>query len=288
MVTSSVSDATRILTAVLVFPVTSRPIITLTTDFGMRDGYVAAMKGVILSIAPRAVLIDVSHDVPPQDVAAGAFLLEIVAPYFPDGTIHLGVVDPGVGTARRAIALGGFGASFVGPDNGLFATALRRAGGLRGESGELSGIEGVELTDARFRREPVSATFHGRDIFAPAAAHLAAGVPLVELGPGIERIAVDAGSTPRRTGRTITGRIRSIDVFGNAISNIRREDLPPEPSILAGGRRLEGLVENYQETELAALIGSSGYLEIAARNGSAAELLSLRVGDEIVADAGDE
>ena len=152
-------------------------VITLLTDFGLEDGYVAAMKGVIAAIAPDARLVDVTHLVPPQDVASGRFRLLTVVPYFPPGTIHLAVVDPGVGTARRAVAIrSASGSCFVGPDNGLLLGALETD----------RPAAAVELSEPRFWRTPTpSATFHGRDVFAPVAAHLARGVDLGALGPSI-------------------------------------------------------------------------------------------------------
>ncbi|MGH2442570.1 MAG: SAM hydrolase/SAM-dependent halogenase family protein [Chloroflexota bacterium] len=249
---------------------TNSPIITLTTDFGVRDWYVAAMKGVILRLAPEAQLVDVSHEVPPQSVAGAAYLLESLCDTFPAETIHLAVVDPGVGTERLAIAVATPHGTFVGPDNGIFTPFLDSA------------YTAVELANPRYQRSPVSRTFHGRDIFAPAAGHLAAGIPLLEFGPRVEAPQLLRELLPTAEGGTVQGTIRHIDHFGNAISNILEGEIARDADIMVAGTTIHGVAAHYQERRVAALIGSSGYLEIAIGNGSAAQTLGIRTGDKVV------
>lgn len=252
-------------------------LITLTSDFGAKDGYVAAMKGVILSICPEATLVDVTHDIPPQDVRHGAFVLHTVAPCFPPGTVHLAVVDPGVGTRRRAVAVQTARAIFVAPDNGLLSFALM------GEADYTA----VELSSPEYHRHPVSATFHGRDIFAPAAAHLCRGVPLTAFGPVAEALTLFPIPRPFYTDADILcGEVIHVDRFGNVVSNVRREDVlwPRVRAIHLRGRAIQRLCYTYGEAkpgELIALLGSSGYLEVAAREGSAADRLGAKVGDSV-------
>lgn len=265
------------------------PIITLTTDFGLADPYVAAMKGVILSINPRAVIVDVSHAVRPQAIEQGAYLLAAARPYFPPGTIHVAVVDPGVGTARRAIAIATPDALFVGPDNGLLSPALpdeARKGAAHPASPVPlpPGLRAVSLTQERFHRRPVSATFHGRDIFAPVAAHLSLGTPLEELGPPLDEIVAlpPFRARPQPDG-SLLGRVLHIDTFGNLITDVRQEQLPPRPLVEICGRTIGGLSRTFgYEPGLRALIGSGGFLEIAFAQGSAARELGAEVGQPVV------
>jgi S-adenosylmethionine hydrolase len=267
---------------VLAWPVTGKCIITLTTDFGLRDAYVACMKGVILGIKPDATLVDVSHQVAPQGIDEASYLLESIWPYFPSDTIHLAVVDPGVGTTRKAIAVTAPHGRFVGPDNGLFAAVLRRQGAIDPKSGRLVAATAVELANPRYRLPNPSSTFHGRDIFAPAAAHLAAGVPLSELGPSLSDLLLSPASEPHIADGVIHGRVRHIDRFGNAITDISGDALSGAPRIQAGNAVIEGLSRDFQEREISALVGSTGYLELAVRNGNAAETLHLGPGDEVI------
>jgi S-adenosylmethionine hydrolase len=255
----------------------SRPVITLTTDFGQADGYVAAMRGAILSICPQAEVVDVSHEVRPQAVQQAAYLLAFVAPYFPPGTVHVAVVDPGVGTQRRAVAVHGGRALYVAPDNGLLGLVLAQD----------PPREAVDLVEARFHLPEVSATFHGRDIFAPAAAHLACGTDLHEMGPSIP-VADLCPLPPARLQRDEEGRwqaqVLHVDRFGNLITNLRAGEGPPSPTIVAGGARIEGLSQTFADVAVGQLVaykGSSGYLEIAVRQGSAARRLGLDVGDPV-------
>lgn len=234
---------------------------TLTTDFGTRDGYVAAMKGVILGLAPGASVVDVSHDVAPGDVRGGAFVLAQAAPYFPAGTVHVAVVDPGVGGAREAVVLDGGAHRFVGPNNGVLALAApapRRA---------------HEIAAPSFRRAEVSATFHGRDLFAPAAARLAAGAEVAEAGPPLplERLV----TLPAARAEVV-----HVDRFGNAITSLGAGEAD---AVEVAGLRLP-VRRTYGDVEPGAplaYIGSSGYIEIAVRDGNAAERLGLARGTAV-------
>jgi S-adenosylmethionine hydrolase len=248
-------------------------IITLTTDFGTADGYVGAMKGVILDLAPQATLIDISHAISPQDVRQGARLLATAAPYFPKGTIHVAVVDPGVGSDRRAIALQTPFATFVGPDNGLFTSFLQQRTAC------------VALTNATLHHHPVSATFHGRDVFAPVAAHLSTGIPFSELGPQVEDpIALSINRPQTLPDGRLRAEIVHVDRFGNLITNVGplswEKVKETGVRIVASGVSV-ALRATYADAyvgALLALVGSGGYLEIAVRQGSAAERLGLDVG----------
>lgn len=251
--------------------------ITFTSDFGLTDPYVGIVHGVIASIAPTARVIDLTHGVPPQDVYAGALALYVACRWFPAGTIHLAVVDPGVGTPRRALLLRTADAWFVGPDNGLF--------GLVAPAAVLQGC--WELTNRRYWLEAASATFHGRDIFGPAAAHLAAGVPPEELGaPAASPLEVpDLRLQDVGPGET-TGRVIAADHFGNLITNVRASEHWEQA--LASGSVDAWLVDRpvqpartYGEAPIGTLVllaGSSGLLEVAVPNGSAAATTGLGPG----------
>jgi S-adenosylmethionine hydrolase len=256
--------------------------IVLMTDFGTRDGYAAIMKGVIWSIAPGAEVADLSHEIAPQDVMAGALTLGRAAPYFPEGTIFVAVVDPGVGTARRGLAARLGGQYFVAPDNGLLTVALQRTEEAGGSA------EVVWLDRPRFWLDRVSATFHGRDIFAPAAAHLANGVALSELGSPITDVVRLWLPAPRRTERGWQGEVIHVDNFGNLATNLGAQHLAAAGSegveIKVAGERIVGVVAAYGERpagELVALIDSSGALSIAVVNGSAAARLRVGVSEPI-------
>ncbi len=265
-------------------------VITLTSDFGLGDPYVAAMKGVILAVNPQAVIIDITHQVHPQAIAQGAFLLAAAVPYFPRGAIHLAVVDPGVGTARRALALRTPAATFLGPDNGLLSAALSQ--NLRAQASPSGsrlplpeGYEAVALENRRYFREPVSATFHGRDIFAPAAAYLSLGLALSELGPPLSTIHVlPPFRALRQAEGTLRGRVLHIDRFGNLITDIRDEDLGTGALVVeVAGQTIEGLSRTYGQGQgLIAYVGSWGYLEVALVGGSAAAALRGSVGLEVI------
>jgi S-adenosylmethionine hydrolase len=267
-------------------------VITLTTDFGLGDAYVAAMKGVVLSINPAVTLVDISHAIRPQDIRQAAFTLNEAYPSFPARTIHVVVVDPGVGTERKAIILRTPRADFVAPDNGILSyiihehniTAIDGRASLPPETG----LEAVAITEPRFWRKPVSATFHGRDIFAPVAAHLSLGVPLSEFGEAVDSLTVFPIPVPRREADgTLRGNILHIDGFGNLITNIKERDLPAgaSMSVTIGGETIRGLSRTYGAGRgLLILFGSSGRLEIALRDGSAAARLHAEIGDDVHVD----
>lgn len=255
-------------------------IITLTTDFGTRDAYVAAMKGTILSLVPDAQLVDISHDISPQDVMEAAFVLGQAIPFFPDGTIHLVVVDPGVGTARRAIALQHNNAYFVGPDNGLFTLLLQGA-----KPDQL-----VELNRPAFwRSKNVSVTFHGRDLFAPVAAHLAAGRTLLEVGHPIEALHPLHWALPIDDAQGIRGWVVHVDHYGNGITNIPRplfeqQRVGRRVKCFAGNAILHAVHPTYGAVEVGEpllLFGSSDFLEIAVNAGNASDLLDIRKGTPV-------
>lgn len=264
--------------------------ITITTDFGTRDAYVPAMKGTMLSICPEARLVDVTHEISPQDVMEAAFVLRSALPYFPEGSIHLVVVDPGVGTERRAVALRADDRWFVGPDNGVFPLVLD----------EEPPDAMVELDDPGFWRSPSpSTTFHGRDIFAPAAAHLATGRSVEELGSPIDTLEPLRWALPSTAPQTVQGWVVHVDHFGNCVTNVRRSTLAeavqlddPEPSLDAfppmkafvGSTVLRELHPTYgavPEGDPLLLFGSTGYLEVSVNGGNAAELLDIRKGDSV-------
>ena len=255
-------------------------IITLTTDFGLDDIYAGVMKGVILSINPACTIVDITHAVAPQDVAAGALALETACPYFPQGAIHVAIVDPGVGGGRRPIVLVTERGMFVGPDNGIFSFVL---------SGP--GLKAVyELTAKDYFLPDPSATFHGRDIFAPAAAHLSKGVQPEKMGRRIDNPVVLPAAAPVLQGDMLEGRVMHIDRFGNLITTIRRDMLEGfvrDDRIQAECRgfaitRQLTFYEAARDEELFCIIGSSGRLEISLKNGSAAARLGASRGDSIV------
>lgn len=294
------------------------PLITLTTDFGIANGYVGTMKGVILRVAPNVRLVDISHEIAPQNIRQAAYVLYTAYPFFPSHTVHLVVVDPGVGSARRPIALRTPAGYFVGPDNGVFSYVMA-----------CEPVEAlVELSDPRYRLAEVSHTFHGRDVFAPAAAHLAAGLSITALGPHVldpvtfppPRLEVAPGG--------VTGEVLHVDHFGNVITSIGRmvwsgDELVLEPTfqgargrmqgagckgheagckrqeaghggqvrvktsevvVVVGGREISGVHRTYAEVESGealALVGSQAHLEIAVREGNAALELGLHPGDVV-------
>jgi S-adenosylmethionine hydrolase len=274
---------------------TMSPVITLTTDFGLSDGYVASVKGVILNINPKAVIVDISHSVESQNIVQAAFILSTVYSYFPNGTIHIVIVDPGVGSQRKAIILKTQAAYFLAPDNGVLSYIIDELSplpaspsipvSLRAELRKVTeGFEAVAITNAAFWRQPVSATFHGRDIFAPVAAHLSMGISIIQFGEPIDSLHVLPVSQPYHdSAGNLTGQILHIDSFGNLITNIRNSDLSlPEIIVDIKKRRIHGIHRFYAETEgLSAIMGSSGYLEIALSDGSAAMFLKAKAGDEV-------
>ena len=264
------------------------PIITLTTDFGWRDHYVGAMKGVILEICPDVTIVDVSHDVPPQDVAHGAFVIGEAHRTFPPSAIHLCVVDPGVGTERRAVILITPYGRFVAPDNGLLTHALARANPDRDadESGWAAvpaACSAYVVAEPRFWRHPVSATFHGRDVFAPIAARLAGGLEPAEVGPSTDRLAALDRPEPRVGKGIIEGQVVHVDAYGNLVTNIDGELITgANASVLVAKVYVGSPVHTFADGDgLIALVGSLGYLEIAVSGGSAAECLKIGVGEPV-------
>jgi S-adenosylmethionine hydrolase len=243
-------------------------LVTLTTDFGVSSPYVAQMKGVIHSLAPSATIVDITHAIAPQDIFAGAIALADAAPWFPSETIHIGVVDPGVGTSRRLIAARVREQWFLAPDNGLLTGVLRHS-----PASEIFAIENRALFV-----EHVSHTFHGRDILAPVAARLSLGVRGNQLGPLVDQLVELDWPTPRISPDEIVGQIIAVDSFGNLISNITeghfRDWSPSErPRVRCGAVTIDGLVHTYGEAGMCqwvALFGSSGRLEIAVVSGNAA------------------
>jgi S-adenosylmethionine hydrolase len=250
-------------------------IITLTTDFGLADGYVGIMKGVILGIAPHARLVDLSHEIAPQDVQQAAYVLGRAAPYFPRGVVHLAVVDPGVGSARRALLVTTPRAAYVGPDNGLFTTAL-----------DEPGAAAWQLDRREFWLPDTSYTFHGRDIFAPVAAHLALGRAAEELGSAIADAVRLPALLPERIGNSrIRGHVMHVDRFGNLISSIPAAWVSEgDWSCSIAGRTITGVSRAYADVApgaLLALVSSGGSLEVAVRDGNASQALGVSKGAAI-------
>jgi S-adenosylmethionine hydrolase len=274
-----------------------RPVITLLTDFGEADGFVGIMKGVILDIAPNAQLVDLSHLIAPQDVKQAAYIMMTATPFFPEGSVHLVVVDPGVGSARRPIGVQTSKAYFIAPDNGVLSYVLAQEAKYRV----------VELADPRYRLPDPSTTFHGRDIFSPAAAHLAAGVSLDELGPEVENPHL------LKSPRLVIGEVRidaeilNIDHFGNIRTSILLLDWADEETIVlnplftkqlenvpairfaaakvqieVGDLRINGISSTFSDVEVGqplAYVGSEGGLEIAINQGNAAREYNVKQGD---------
>ena len=254
------------------------PIITLMTDFGLKDGNVGVMKGVILGIAPQAQIVDLSHLIAPQNIPEAALILARSLPYFPEGAIHVVVVDPGVGTARRPMAARLGDQVVVGPDNGLVTLALERA------EAQGQAVEFFHLNRPAYWLPEVSHVFHGRDIFSPVAAHLAAGAALEDLGEPFQNPVRIRLPQPARTGDGWQGEIIHIDHFGNLSTNIRQEHLgwPPRMKLRLCGVEIDGMVHTFGERPpgaLVALYGSTGNLIVSVVNGSAAGRLQARTGD---------
>lgn len=259
-----------------------RPVITLLTDFGTDDTYVGQMKGAIAGICPRAVVIDLTHAVPPQAIEQGAFLLETALDVFPAGTVHVAVVDPGVGTERAGLAIHAGGRYFVGPDNGLLSCAVASA--LRPpEAARIAppdGVVAVRLVHPTGRA--VSPVFHGRDIFADAAARLACAGGVEAYGERVDSMLVlPAFRAIDRTDAGLDARVIHIDRFGNIVTSAHRSQLEDPPrDVRLGTVRVTRFVSTYGDgSGLVALIGSSGYLEVAEVNGNAAMRLDVKIGD---------
>ena len=258
-----------------------KSIITLLTDFGTHDYFVGALKGAILSINPEVQIVDITHDVPPQDIEAAAFNLLACYKDFPSGTVHVVVVDPGVGSARRAIVVQCADQLFVGPDNGLFSWICEREGKYKAR----------HVTNEAFLREHVSTTFHGRDVFAPIAAHLSSGTSPDELGPLVLDMVSLEALGPRVKNNGVEGRIIHIDRFGNCITNLTADHfggrLGMGASLSVNQQRVTGFREFFSQTKprtdekLFMILGSAGFIEIAAQNASAASLLNVQRGDRV-------
>jgi S-adenosylmethionine hydrolase len=252
----------------------------LTTDFGLKDPYVAEMKAVILGICPNAVIIDITHEIEKFNIRMGAYVLASAVPYFPADSIHMAVVDPGVGTRRRPIVIQTRQGFFVGPDNGLLVLAAEKQGIMRIH----------ELANPRFMLPKVSQTFHGRDVFAPAAAHLMNGVKPEEFGPEIRKAVQPKFAKVTRRNGVLIGEVLHVDGFGNIITNINEKEVAQ--SHAKGEVNLElvsyklklKFCRAYGETkpqEPLALIGSHGYLEISINQGNAAKKFETKPGDKI-------
>jgi S-adenosylmethionine hydrolase len=259
-------------------------IITLTTDFGLKDSYAAEMKAAILSICPNAIIVDITHEIEKFNIRMGAYVLASAVPYFPKGSVHVAVVDPGVGTRRRPILVQTRQGFFVGPDNGILVLAAEKQGIMRVH----------EVVNPRFMLPQVSNTFHGRDIFAPAAAHLLDGVKPAEFGPEIREASKPkfAKVTPRDG--AIVGEVLHVDGFGNIVTNISEKEVAQSHVKAAVSVDLPGcklklnFCKAYGDTkphEPLALIGSHGFLEIALNQGNAAEKFKTQIGDKVTVGA---
>jgi S-adenosylmethionine hydrolase len=253
-----------------------KPILTLTTDFGLADHYVGVMKGMILGICPQAQIVDITHEVTAFEIAEGAFTIAQAYRYFPKKTVHVVVVDPGVGSDRRPIVVEAGGQCFVAPDNGVLSMIY---------SEEKHKVR--QISNETYFRHPVSRTFHGRDVFAPVAAHLAAGVAVSQMGKLIRDYERAEFETPRLNGtRSWSGRVLKIDRFGNVVTNFRVRDFGDLGSFsLAIGleeiRRSAGSYAEAVAGELFAIAGSSGYWEVSVNQGSAAGRMGCQIGSVV-------
>ena len=257
-------------------------IITLTTDFGAADSYVGQMKGVILGIAPQSTIVDLCHEIPPQHVIKGALVLASAVDAFPDGTIHIGVVDPDVGGERTAVAIRTNRHILIGPDNGLFTAVL---------AGQ-SCLQAVKLSNKKFHRHPTSHTFHGRDIFAPAAAHLANGTPMDVLGSSVTNLYKIDLSQPSVGPDVLHAHVIDIDRFGNLVTNLTVDQYQrwlanhdqASVSVQVGERRVDGIENTFCDAvpgQPVAYFGSRRQLEVAIRDGNAANILNATVADTV-------
>jgi len=257
------------------------PVVTLLTDFGSADYFVAAVKGVILTINPLVSIVDITHEIPPQDIQSAAFTLLTCYRDFPAGTIHVGVVDPGVGSSRRAIVVSAGSYYFVGPDNGLFSYVLDRE----------PAHQVFHLTAREYFRETPSSTFHGRDVFAPVAAALSRGVKPAKLGPQIEdEVRLPSLAPAKLKDGKVEGRIIHVDHFGNCITNLTRADLPKPIRLRVKRRVINSFRQFYTDkdgskNEIFGIWGSAGFLELAVNGASAAALLKAKRGDSVTASA---
>ncbi len=255
-------------------------VITLLTDFGTRDGYPGIMKGVIWKIAPDVQIVDLSHEISPQNILEAGLLLMRTVPYFPDGTIHVAVVDPGVGTSRRGIAAQLGSQYFIGPDNGLFGLIIARAEATN------ETIKYVHLNHPKYWLPEVSPVFHGRDVFAPVAAHLAFGIPLASLGTEIVNPVRLEIPMPIHTRKGWLGEVIHIDHFGNLSTNLNLSHIQNVNTVVVKvkEKQIIGLASTFSERPvgtLTFLIDSSGSLAISLANGSAANTLGAQIGDQV-------
>jgi S-adenosyl-L-methionine hydrolase (adenosine-forming) len=251
------------------------PVITLLSDFGLSDHFVASMKGVLLSLNPDLRLVDISHLIFPQDIFSGAFTLGQAYYNFPVNTIHLAVVDPGVGTDRKGLVVSAGGQVFVAPDNGILTYVMEAH----------PDFTAYEITADHYYHKPVAKTFHGRDVFAPIAAWISRGIPLHQIGTVLPNpVRLNLPVVKRVKDALIQGTILAVDRFGNLITNLKPVDLPRPFKLLAGQREITSLFKTYGEGsqgEAFIVTGSSGYLEIAVKDGSAAAVLNLKSGSPV-------
>lgn len=256
------------------------PIITLLTDFGLKDTFIGVMKGVIWSIAPNAQIVDLTHEIAPQRVVDGALAIAGAAPYFPAGTIHVCVVDPGVGTARKPMLAAIGNQYFIGPDNGLFSLVIKKAEDLT------TPPVYIALNKTHYWLPQVSNSFHGRDIFAPVAAHLAKGVQLEELGDPFETPMLISVPVPQKTAEGWLGQVMLVDHFGNLVTNITKEQLKPGSGVNISVKNtiLNEVVATFGSKapgELIAMLDSSGHLAVSVVNGSAADRLNVHADESV-------
>lgn len=256
------------------------PIITLTTDFGLRDPYIAEMKAVILKISPKTKIVDISHQIEKFNIKTGAYTLAAASPYFPKNTIHVVVIDPGVGTKRNAILVQTKNSYYIGPDNGVLALAVKSEG--------IRHIYRIE--NSKFMLSEITNTFHGRDVFAPAAAYLADGIPLSEFGPETNEIVMPEFAKITKRKNTLTGEVVHIDSFGNIITNFRWKDLRSIGIRATVNLKLKNnklnlkFCRTYSEVEVQkplAIIGGHNYLEISINQGNAADIFKTKVEDKV-------
>ena len=257
-------------------------VVTLLSDFGLGDGYVAQMKGTILDLCPDAVITDISHDIERHNIPMGSFILETTTPYFPRGTIHVAVVDPGVGSARKAIVIECSTGLFIGPDNGLMARASEKLG--------LKSV--YQIRNEEFQRRPPSATFHGRDIFAYVAGLIASGRRPEEVGPKLSKLEKLDLSQPKLSGKNLSCQVLHVDVFGNIITDVDENMVRKIPASIGEGIEIRSPTRTlqaqyarfYSEVDdgvTAVLLGSQGFLEIAVREGNARDKLGVKALDKL-------
>ena len=271
------------------------PVITLTTDFGNQDAYVANIKGIILNINHKATVVDITHTIEPYNIGHAAYIISTVFHYFPSGTIHIVIIDPSVGSQRNAVIFKTPSAIFLAPDNGVLSyiideleqPLLHPTSDIMTELQQKhvpKNTQAISITNQNYWNHPVSTTFHGRDIFAPVAAHLSLSTPIQKFGEKIDSLNVFPISHPHLDHEgNMNGKILYIDHFGNLITNIREQYLPQgKISITIGHHTISGLGTCYHQSKgLTAIINSNGYLEVAFKEGSAARLLGCKMGEQV-------